>query len=79
LITVPRTLPVVLSLDEVARLINHFNARVLKPEALMRPRCQAPPERGYWTDRVSRDDLKATMPVVRPRRRRTALPACTEK
>ena len=45
-VRVPRTLPVVLSLDEVARLINHLNGRVLKPEALMRPRCQAPPERG---------------------------------
>ena len=45
-VRVPRTLPVVLRLDEVARLINHLDARALKPEALMRPPCQAPPERG---------------------------------
>jgi hypothetical protein len=33
----------------------------------------------YWTDRVSNDDLKAATPVLRPRRRLAALPACTEK
>ena len=30
----------------IEEIFNHLDARVLKPEALMRPRCQAPPERG---------------------------------